>query len=426
MFQQRQQQHQQQQQDEHQQRDSKIIAGRSDKQTVPTRMFGLWERRYIRFLEGGNAVHGIEEASIPQYGDRQSHVRVMWLQTPSGFGDMRIPKSRFCPMIVHDQNDHDNETPNDTVPSLTDLDVSQLLQLAEAECFCGTCSLDETSNDGGGVHADDHQERYRAKWVDGDTRFSQQVLSIWPEDGWLEWPEEATASRSTATGITDSSHDNDEKNDDRICMMEYAPEGQYVEDWRLLPDSLGMCCHLTSTITTTTTNDEKDSNDDEKRRGRSITSSSSSSSSSNSIVRNIYMAGEHLMLAVDRPRRGRYGPDNDRTARHDDQDREGEKEEEEEEEEEEEDQRLLADIVKDEYADNRPLVEYYLCLRNSRMLNERKPKRVIPTMVLSYPHFRGDKVRRLLWIGSMMRYRTTSTKLPQPLCRSNCVERREL
>eukprot|EP00977_Amphora_coffeiformis_P029542 scaffold41411_cov214-Amphora_coffeaeformis.AAC.1 len=237
----------QQQQHHHQDQEqqSDTISGRAGTQTVPTKMIGLWERRYIRFLRTNNN-NRTNDASLPQYGDRESHVRVMWLQTPSGFGDMRIPKSRFCPI-------HEACT---TCSSLADLDVTKLLQLAEAECFCGTCLLEDKSSN------EVHEGRYKAKWVDGGTGFSQQVVSVWPEDGWLEWPAET------------ADDDDDDEKDERTCMMEYAPEGQYIEDWRLQPGSLGMCCHLT---TTTTDND------------------------AGCVVRNIYIAGEHLTLAVDRP-----------------------------------------------------------------------------------------------------------------------------
>lgn len=250
----------------------------SNSQTVPTKMIGLWERKYIRFLKDNDDEdqHG---DGTDTYGDRQTAERVLWLQTASGFGDMRIPKSRFS-----SGGNSNNKRHECTASSLAELSVGKLLQLAEADCFCGICILEENTLS--------REGRPKSNWIAGDTGFSQQVVSNWPEDGWLEWPE--TDLDSTPTKGT--------------CMMEYAPEGQYIEDWRLQPGSSGLCCHLT-----TKTAYASDDIDGER------------------ITRNIYMAGVHLMLAIDR-RRG----------------------------EQEEENRPLVAIVKDRHMKNRALVESYL------------------------------------------------------------------
>ena len=46
--------------------------------TVPKRLLGCWDRRYIRFSDG------TEDTST----------RVLWVQTLSGVGDIRIPATR--------------------------------------------------------------------------------------------------------------------------------------------------------------------------------------------------------------------------------------------------------------------------------------------------------------------------------------------
>jgi len=53
------------------------------KQTVPDRMIGCWIRRYIQFSDG----------------TRDTATRVIWVQTASGMGDMRIGPDR--PALRH-------------------------------------------------------------------------------------------------------------------------------------------------------------------------------------------------------------------------------------------------------------------------------------------------------------------------------------
>lgn len=173
-----------------------------DGATVPSRMFGCWDRKYIQF--GG--------------GVPETDTRVLWLQTPSGMGDMRILKSRSDMRSYR---------------SLSELSVAQLMELAHSDCSCGITVLDEGA-----------QPMPTAEWLDGDYGFAQQVISNYPENGWMEWREE------------------------RSCMMEFAPSGRYEEDWRLVGDSVGLCCHVTA-----------------QRDG---------------VMCNYYIAGNHLMRAVDR------------------------------------------------------------------------------------------------------------------------------
>ncbi|MFK7731556.1 MAG: hypothetical protein AB8B48_08025 [Pseudomonadales bacterium] len=170
--------------------------------TVPDRMLGCWHRRYIKFGDG------------PQETDTE----VIWLQTLSGMADMRIRKNR--PDLR-------------SYKSLSDLSLDQLTQLADADCSCGITRLDKTT------------EPYEtASWHDGDNGFAQQLISNFPEDGWMEWKEQGR------------------------CMMEYAPSGQYEEDWRLQTGSEGAVVHLLSEDGPTT--------------------------------QQLFLSGRHLVLAIDR------------------------------------------------------------------------------------------------------------------------------
>lgn len=83
-----------------------------------------------------------------------------------------------------------------------------------------------------------------ATWEGGDSGFMYQPVINFPEDGWFEWEEEGT------------------------CMLEYAPSGAYEEDWRLQDNSRTFAAHLLCQDSETTTN--------------------------------LYVAGAHAMLAVDR------------------------------------------------------------------------------------------------------------------------------
>lgn len=168
---------------------------------------------------------------FPPDDTEHTEERVLWVQTPSGHGDMRIAKKR-SDMTA-------------TATSLADLSHSQLLELAAADCSCGVCELDQGTVDA--------QGRPRARWHVSTTGFTQQVVSNWPEYGYLEWMSPSKESVDQTTTL-----------DSRPCMMEYAPDGQYIEDWRLSPGSTGFSCHLTGP------------------------------------GRNLYVAGIHAMLAIHR------------------------------------------------------------------------------------------------------------------------------
>src|SRR5512143_3419742 len=79
--------------------------------TVPGRLLGCWDRRYIRFSDR----------------TEDTTTRVIWVQTLSGVGDIRIPATRpnLCART-----------------GLADCSKEELLALAEQDCFCGVTLFD--------------------------------------------------------------------------------------------------------------------------------------------------------------------------------------------------------------------------------------------------------------------------------------------
>jgi hypothetical protein len=147
--------------------------------TVPSRLIGCWERRYIRFSDG----------------TEDTTTRVIWVQTLSGVGDIRIRAAR----------------PNLRArKGLADCSKEDLLALAEQDCFCGVTLFDSNA-----------QPFPTASWPKESYLFRFQPVITFPEPGWMEWLEGGT------------------------CMIERAPSGAYVEDWRLQPGSKSFAAHLT-------------------------------------------------------------------------------------------------------------------------------------------------------------------------------------
>jgi hypothetical protein len=142
-------------------------------------MIGCWERLYIRF----------------RYGLEDRTTRVVWLQTLSGAGDIRIAASR--PNLCGRKG-------------LADCSKDELLKLAEQDCFCGFTLFDP------------YAEPFpTASWPKDAYLFRFQPLITFPEPGWIEW-------RNAGT-----------------CMIERAPSGAYEEDWRLQSGSRSFAIHLT-------------------------------------------------------------------------------------------------------------------------------------------------------------------------------------
>lgn len=155
--------------------------------TVPARLIGCWDRRYIRFSDG----------------TEDTTTRVIWVQTLSGVGDIRIPAAR--PDLRARRG-------------LADCSREELLALAEQDCFCGVTLFDAKA-----------QPFPTASWPKESYLFRFQPVITFPEPGWMEWLEEGT------------------------CMIERAPSGAYVEDWRLQPRSQSFAAHLTKRDAPTTT-----------------------------------------------------------------------------------------------------------------------------------------------------------------------------
>ena len=139
-------------------------------QTVPDGLFGCWRRNWI---------------TVGPDGDPDRSVSVIWLQTASGMGDLRIDPAQ---------------------------------EPTETDSSCGVTVVDETTT-----------PHMTADWLDGDTGFSQQPESSFPEKGWLVW-------------------------DSPTIMRELAPSGAYVEEWQRLAGSDDVVAHFVANDAATTTN----------------------------------------------------------------------------------------------------------------------------------------------------------------------------
>jgi len=155
--------------------DAKFIYGSS---TVPEEMIGCWERLSIRFSDG----------------TEDKTTRVIWLQTLSGVGDIRIPASR----------PHLRER-----KGFGDCSKEELLKLAEQDCFCGVTLFDPDAN-----------PFPTASWPKEAYLFRFQPVITFPEPGWIEWQNSGTR------------------------MIEKSPSGAYEEDWRLQPECRSFAAHL--------------------------------------------------------------------------------------------------------------------------------------------------------------------------------------
>ena len=110
-------------------------------QTVPDALLGCWRRNWIRFGDDG---------------DLQRDVTVIWLQTASGMGDLRIDPAR---------------TPE------------------QYDSSCGLTFVDETTH-----------PYMTADWVDGETGFAQQAVPSFPEKGWLSWQSDSVMLELAPSG----------------------------------------------------------------------------------------------------------------------------------------------------------------------------------------------------------------------------------
>jgi hypothetical protein len=120
-------------------------------------------------------------------GREDTATRVVWLQTEKGLADLRIPGDR--PDLSHRTG-------------LDDCTQADLLALAEQDAMCGVTLFDP-----------DAEPHPTATWPADGNLLRFQPVTAFPEPGWLSWQ------------------------DGGATMIEQAPSGAYVEDWRRQPGS---------------------------------------------------------------------------------------------------------------------------------------------------------------------------------------------
>lgn len=141
-------------------------------------MTGCWVRAWIEFADGAR-----DDTSV-----------VAWLQLPSLMADVRLPGPTAAGV-------------DPARRSLAECTMAELRSIADSESSSGytTCTAIEVGADG--------VRRATAEWHTRGHGTAFQPVSAFPEPGLLEW------------------------SDDGTVMMERAPSGAYVEEWRLVPGS---------------------------------------------------------------------------------------------------------------------------------------------------------------------------------------------
>lgn len=140
---------------------------------VPDALLGCWQRAWIEFADGTR-----DDTSL-----------VVWLQLAADMADVRLPGG--------------NSTLRDRA-GFDDCSIDELRSLAASESSSGftRCSPVVTGADG--------VRRATAEWFGGGDGVAFQPITAFPEPGLLTW-----------------------QSDD--VLIERAPSGAYVEEWRLLP-----------------------------------------------------------------------------------------------------------------------------------------------------------------------------------------------
>jgi hypothetical protein len=144
--------------------------------TVPDLMLGCWKRAWIEFADG----------------TRDDTSMVLWLQTESSMVDVRIAGDR--PSFVNRS-------------SLAECTIDDLYVLAGADASSGFTECGAVVVDPDGLRS------ATASWHTRGHGVNFQPVSAFPEPGLMTW------------------------NDDATVMVERAPSGAYVEEWRLVPGS---------------------------------------------------------------------------------------------------------------------------------------------------------------------------------------------
>jgi hypothetical protein len=145
-------------------------------QTVPDLMLGCWKRAWIEFADG----------------TPDDTTTVVWLQTESLMADVRIAADRG------DLQDR---------AGFAQCSDDELRAIGAADASSGYTECDSAEQGADGV------PRATATWHTRGHGVNFQPVSAFPEPGLMSW------------------------NDDGTVMMEHAPSGAYVEEWRLVPGS---------------------------------------------------------------------------------------------------------------------------------------------------------------------------------------------
>lgn len=152
-----------------------------DSPIVPLELVGCWRRAWIEFADGS----------------RDDTSTVIWLQLDRDMADLRVPADRGSVSACGGFDE-------------CALDELRVLAGSESSSGITTCTPIITGDDG--------VRRATASWSDGDDGIAFQPVSAFPEPGLLEW-------------IADD------------VMIERAPSGAYVEEWRLVPNTRGPLSH---------------------------------------------------------------------------------------------------------------------------------------------------------------------------------------
>ena len=144
--------------------------------TVPDLMFGCWRRAWIEFSDGR----------------RDDTSTVVWLQTPSAMADVRVAADR---LDVVDR------------AGLHECTLDELRSIASSDSSSGYTEC------GPIVFGADGVRSTTASWHTRGHGVNFQPVSAFPEPGLMTW------------------------SDDGTVMIERAPSGAYVEEWRLVPGS---------------------------------------------------------------------------------------------------------------------------------------------------------------------------------------------
>jgi len=148
---------------------------------VPDELQGCWQRAWIQFADGTR-----DDTSL-----------VVWLQLPSLMADVRLSSEALA---LGDAG----------LTGFADCSLAQLQLLAGSESSAGATSCTPIAVGADGVH------RATAEWT---STIGFQTVSAFPEPGLLEFSADGSV------------------------LIERAPSGAYVEEWRLLPGSRNVLEH---------------------------------------------------------------------------------------------------------------------------------------------------------------------------------------